>query len=105
MVRVAGGAVVVVEGACSGAVGEGAGGPLVDGVVEAACGRGGPGRRVSCPRPPSGVMFRRSFARLGGGVAVGVVPELTEHPGAEDDTESWQGEEIGRASCRERVWR
>ena len=37
------------------------------------------------------VMSRRSFARLGGGLSVRVVPELTEEPGTEDDTESWQG--------------
>ena len=38
------------------------------------------------------MMSRRTFARLGAGVFVRVVPELTEHPGAEDDTESWLGE-------------
>ena len=32
------------------------------------------------------------LARLRSGVTVGVVPELAERPGAEDDTESWQGE-------------
>jgi hypothetical protein len=30
--------------------------------------------------------------RGGGGVTVRVVPKLTEHPGAEDDIESWQGD-------------
>ena len=40
------------------------------------------------------------FARLGGGVAVRVVPELTEHPGAEHDTESWLGEvDVGVRVC------
>jgi hypothetical protein len=35
-----------------------------------------------------------------GGVAVGVVPELTKHPGAEDDTKSWQGEvDVGVRVC------
>src|SRR5271156_3528453 len=38
--------------------------------------------------------------RLGGGVSVRVVPELTEHPGAENDTESWQGEvDVGVRVC------
>jgi hypothetical protein len=37
------------------------------------------------------VRFRRSSCDIGGGVAVRVVPELTEPPGAEDDTKSWQG--------------
>jgi hypothetical protein len=33
-------------------------------------------------------------------VAVRVVPELTEHPGAEDDTKSWQGEvDVGVRVC------
>ena len=46
------------------------------------------------------VRFRRSFARLGGGVSVPVIPELTEHPGAEDDTKSWQGEvDVGVRVC------
>ena len=45
-------------------------------------------------------MFRRSFATLGGGVAIRVVPELTEHPGAEDDTKSWQGAvDVGVRVC------
>src|SRR5277367_3995962 len=48
----------------------------------------------------SGVMSRRSFARLGAGVTVRVVPELTEHPGAEDDTKSWQGAvDVGVRVC------
>jgi hypothetical protein len=46
------------------------------------------------------VRFRRSFATLGGGVAIRVVPELTEHPGAEDDTKSWQGAvDVGVRVC------
>jgi hypothetical protein len=37
------------------------------------------------------VMCRVVSARLGVGVSVRVVPELTEHPGAECHTKSWQG--------------
>ena len=45
-------------------------------------------------------MFRRSFCDTWRGVAVRVVPELTEHPGAEDDTESWQGAvDVGVRVC------
>ena len=40
------------------------------------------------------------FARLGVGVSVRVVPELTEQPGAEHDTESWLGEvDVGVRVC------
>ena len=40
------------------------------------------------------------FAKLGGGVTVRVVPQLTEHPGAEDDTKSWQAEvDVGVRVC------
>src|SRR5690349_13174190 len=43
---------------------------------------------------------RRSFATLGGGVSVRVVPELAEHPGVEDDTKSWQGAvDVGVRVC------
>ena len=46
------------------------------------------------------VVLRPIFATLGGGVSVRVVPELTEHPGAEDDTKSWQGEvDVGVRVC------
>ena len=36
------------------------------------------------------VMFRRSFCETGWCIGSGR-PQLTEHPGAEDDTKSWQG--------------
>lgn len=92
MVEVARGSPVVVEDPAAGAGLEAAERPLVDGVVEAPVpdmasqdssflpGGNGEGRR-------SGVVS----ARLGTVVAFGVVSELCEHPGAEDDTESWQG--------------
>ncbi len=44
------------------------------------------------------------LATLGGGVSVRVVPELTEHPGAEDDTKSWQGAvDVGVRVCLKMV--
>ena len=89
---VPGGAVGVVEGSSAGAVRDRAERPLVDRVVETAV------AHVTGQHCPflarrdgqwggSGVVL----ARLSGGVAVRVVPELTEHPGAEYDTKSWQG--------------
>ena len=73
MVQVAGGAVLVVKGACAGTVGQGAEGPLVDRVVEAAvadvAGQYGAFlARRDGQWGGSGVVL----ARLGGGVAVGV---------------------------------
>ena len=56
------------------------------------------------PRRRSALMFRRSFATLGGGVAIRVVAEFTEHPGAEDDTKSWQGAvDVGVRVCLKTV--
>src|SRR6266567_5210473 len=43
------------------------------------------------------------LAGLAAGVPVRVVAEFTEDPGAEDGSQAGLGQEIGRASCRERV--
>ena len=44
--------------------------------------------------------FRRSFCETWRRVSVRVVPELTEHPGAEYDTKSWQGAvDVGVRVC------
>src|SRR6267378_4191952 len=75
--------------------------PLVDGVVKTSvadmAGKHGAffTRRDGQRRCP-----RVVFATLGGGVSGRVVPELTEHPGAEDDTKSWQGAvDVGVRVC------
>src|SRR5882757_3895455 len=99
--QVAGGTALVVERAGAGALLQGAEGPLVEGVVEAAVAdvarqHGAFSARRDGQWGGSGVVL----ATLGGGVAVRVVPELTEHPGAEDDTKSWQGAvDVGVRVC------
>lgn len=56
------------------------------------CARGGPARRVSCPRRRSMGRFRRSSCETWRWCSGSDrPPELTEHPGAEYDTKSWQG--------------
>lgn len=101
VVEVFGSAVLVVVGACAWAAGDRAERPLVDSVVEPAVAdvagqHGAFFARRDCQRGGSSVVF----ARLGGGVASGVVPELTEHPGAEHNTKSWQGAvDVGVRVC------
>src|ERR1700722_7278649 len=101
MVEVSGSAVLVVERSGTWTGVDGAEGPLVDGGVEPS---------IADTAGQDGALLTRGdgqwggsgvvFARLGGGVSVRVVPELTEHPGAEDDTKSWQGEvDVGVRVC------
>ena len=46
------------------------------------------------------VMFRRSFCDTWRRCSGSGRPELTEHPGAEHNTESWQGEvDVGVRVC------
>ena len=92
VVEVAFGASLVVEVSASGTGRDGAEGPLVDGggeapVADVASQHDAFGAR----RPRDGGCPGVVPARLGVGVSVRVVPELAEHPGAEDDTDSWQG--------------
>src|ERR1700761_2506296 len=101
MVEVSGGAVLVVERSRACAVIDGPEGPLVDGggepsIADTAGQDGAFLTRGDGQWGGSGVVV----ARLGGGVSVRVVPELTEHPGAEDDTKSWQAEvDVGVRVC------
>src|SRR4051812_12499974 len=92
MVGVAVGAVLVVEGASAGTSGQCAERPLIERVVEplvadVAGQHGTLSARRDGQWRGSGVVL----ATLGSAVPVRVVPELTEHPGAEYDTKSWQG--------------
>ena len=87
MVQVSGGAVLVVERSGARAFCQRGEGPLVDGVIEVAVAHV-TGKhsallaRCDGQRGGSGIVS----ARLSVGEAVRVVPELTEHPGAEYDT-------------------
>src|SRR4051794_33515165 len=96
-----GSAALVVVGAGSRAACDRTERPGVDGVVEAA---------VADMAGQHGTVFARrggqrggsggGFSGLGVGVSVRVVPELAKHPGAEDDTKSWQGAvDVGVRVC------
>src|ERR1700709_1221406 len=90
--EVSGGAVLVVEGASAWTSGQCAERPLIERVVETfVADVAGQHGTLSARRDGqwggSGVVL----ATLGSAVPVRVVPELTEHPGAEHNTKSWQG--------------
>jgi hypothetical protein len=90
MVGVPGVPVGVVEGAGPRRRGEARKGPQVDRVSEAhvagvASEHDALGARRAGDRRRAGVVL----ARLGTGVTVRVIPELAEHPGAEDGPQSW----------------
>lgn len=92
-VKVPDSSVLVVERASAGALVEGADSPSGRPRRRAAgYARDGPGRRVFGRMRSSGVTYRRDSCKTWQCLSVGVITEFTEHPRAEDDTESWQEE-------------